>query len=314
MKTILGTGQLGLAILQSLLDKNPQEKILLVNRSGKLPIALPENVQITAADVTSSTDLEAIAAKSEIIFSCTDMAYDQWADFYPATANALAHALRNSTAKLVFADNLYSYGNVAGTEMHEKMPHTAKTQKGKIRAGVINTLLLSGDEFSHRVAFVKAADFIGPHIHKGLFGKDFLDQVYAGKTVRLFGNIALPHTFTYIHDFAAAMINVAGADDAFGQIWHVPNAPALSLDKWLHLFEIITDKGIKKSVVPKFIVKLAGLFNPFIKELYEMAYQFEHPYLVNHDKYIHRFGDHITYPSDIVKATVDSYLSTQNHK
>lgn len=314
MKTILGTGQLGLAILQSLLDKNPQEKIRLVNRSGKLHTPIPENVQVTAADVTSPTDLEAIAAKSEVIFSCTDMAYDQWANFYSATAHALAHALRHTTAKLVFADNLYSYGNVAGAEMHEKMPHAAKTKKGKIRAGVINTLLLSGEEFNSRVAFVKAADFIGPHIHKGLFGKDFLDQVYAGKTIRLFGNIALPHTFTYIHDFATAMINVAGADDAFGQIWHVPNAPALSLDKWLHLFEIITDKGIKKSVVPKFIIKLAGLFNPFIKELYEMAYQFEYPYLVNHDKYTSRFGDHITYPSDIVKATVDSYLSTQKNK
>jgi nucleoside-diphosphate-sugar epimerase len=313
MKTILGTGQLGLAIMQLLIDKNPDEKILLVNRTGKLNISIPQNVEITAADATSKTDMKAIAGRSDVIFSCTDMPYDKWASFYPATATALAYALSETNARLVFADNLYSYGNVAGKEMNEQMPHTAKTKKGKIRAAVINTLLYSGDAFNSRVAFVKAADFIGPRIHKGIFGTDFLHSVYNGKTVRLFGNIDLPHTFTYIKDFAAAMINVGTANDTFGQIWHVPNAPALSLDKWVHLFEVITNKRIKKSVTPKFVIRLAGLFNSFIKELYEMAYQFEYPYLVNYDKYVSRFGNHSTYPSDIVKETVEWYISTQKN-
>jgi nucleoside-diphosphate-sugar epimerase len=313
MKTILGTGQLGLAIMQLLLEKNPDEKILLVNRSGKLNMPAPENVQVIAADATSKADMEAIANKSELIFSCTDMPYNKWADFYPATANALAYALSKTTAQLVFADNLYSYGNVMGAVINEQMPHTAKTKKGKIRAGVINTLLYSSEEFNSRVAFVKAADFIGPHIHKGIFGTAFLDNVYNGKTVRLFGNIGLPHTFTYIKDFGAAMINVGTTNDAFGQIWHVPNAPALSLDKWLHLFEVITNKRIKKSVTPKFVIRIAGLFNSFIKELYEMAYQFEYPFLVNHDKYVSRFGNHASYPSDIVKETVEWYISPQKN-
>jgi nucleoside-diphosphate-sugar epimerase len=313
MKTILGTGQLGLAILQLLLDKNPDEKILLVNRTGKLNMQIPQNVQVTAADVTSKTAMKAIAGRSDVIFSCTDMPYDKWAAFYPATATALAYALSETNAKLVFADNLYSYGNVAGKEMNEQMPHTANTKKGKIRAGVINTLLYSGNAFNNRVAFVKAADFIGPRIHKGIFGEDFLQNVYNGKTVRLFGNINLPHTFTYINDFAAAMINVGTANDTFGQIWHVPNAPALSLDKWVHLFEVIINKRIKKAVTPKFLIRIAGLFSPFIKELYEMAYQFEYPYLVNNDKYVSRFGNHNTYPSDIVKETVEWYLSTQKY-
>lgn len=311
MKVILGTGQLGLVIMQMLMEQNPNEKIVLVNRSGQVSIPIADNVQVVAADVTSKADMEKVASNAELIFSCTDMPYDKWAAFYPATATALAHALSKTTAKLVFADNLYSYGNVHGAEINEQMPHNAKTKKGKIRAGVINTLLLSGDAFNRRVAFVKAADFIGPRIHKGLFGKDFLDAVHSGKTVRLFGNIALPHTFTYINDFATAMIKVGTATDAFGQIWHVPNAPALSVDKWLHLFEVISDKKIRKSVTPKFLIRIAGIFNAFIRELYEMAYQFEYPYLVNHNKYVNRFGNHATYPSQVVKETLEWYNSTK---
>lgn len=311
MKTILGTGQLGLVLMQQLVERNPNEDILLVNRSGKLSIPIPSNVQLLSADVTSSQDMEQIAKRSDILFNCTDVPYHQWAQFYPATAHALAHALRNTEAQLVFADNMYSYGNVAGIEMHENLPHAATTKKGIIRAGVIHTLLYSKEAFNKRVAFVKASDFIGPGIHKGLLGTSFLDQVYKGKTVRLFGNLSLPHSFTFIHDMANAMIQVGTATDAFEQIWHVPNAPALSVDKWVHLFEVITSKRIKKSVTPAWLIRIAGLFNSLIQEFYEMAYQFNHSYLVNHDKYVKRFGNQYTYPSEIVKQTVEWYLSSQ---
>lgn len=309
MKTILGTGQLGLTVMEILLQHDPDTAIQLVNRSGKLDMPIPGNVQLVAADVTNKNDLEAIARKSDVIFSCTDAPYQSWGEFYPATASALAHALRQTNTRLVFADNLYSYGNVAGAVMQEDMPHNADTKKGRIRTAVIHTLLGS-DDIRDRVAFVKAADFIGPRIHKGVFGTDFLDKLYQNKTVVLFGKAALPHTFTYIRDFAAAMVQVGTASDTFGQIWHVPNAPAINLKAWLHLFELETGKKIKVTVLPKMVIRIAGLFNPLIREFYELAYQFEYPYLVGHDKYVRRFGYQHTSPETIVKETIQWYEST----
>lgn len=309
MKTILGTGQLGRTILQMLLHDNPDEAIILVNRTGKLDITVPANVQVIAADVTNKEQLKSIAYKSSVMFSCTDVPYQTWGAFYPAAASALVYALQESAARLVFADNLYSYGNVAGAVMHEAMPHSARTRKGKIRAGVIQTLLQSDPAISQRVAFVKAADFIGPRIHKGLFGTDFLDRLYHGKSLMLSGKINLPHTFTYIKDFATAMIKVGNAPDAFGQIWHVPNAPALHLQQWIRLFETETGKKVNVVVLPKFMVWIAGRFDSLLKELYELAYQFEYPYLIDHQKYLHHFGDHSTNPGTIVKETVQWYES-----
>ncbi|MBA4853794.1 NAD-dependent epimerase/dehydratase family protein [Emticicia sp. BO119] len=311
MKTILGTGQLGLAILEALLQQNSEEAITLVNRKGELKatVTLPPNVQIKAADVTNKSDMADIASQSEVIFSCTDVPYQLWADFYPATASALAYALSKTEARLVFADNLYSYGDVKGKEIIETMPHKAKTKKGQIRTGVVNTLLNSGEQLSKRVAIVKAADFIGPRIYKGLFGTDFLDRLYQGKSIILSGNPKLPHTFTYIHDFAKAIARVGDAQDAFGQIWHTPNAPAMNLYQWIELFEIETHKKAKAIVLPKLAVWMAGFFNPLIKEYYELAYQFEHPYLVNHDKFVKRFGNHATQASIIVQKTVEWHVN-----
>ncbi len=311
MKTILGTGQLGIAIMEILLQQNPAEAILLVNRTGKLNMPVPNNVSVLAADVTSKNEMEVVAQQSEVIFSCTDVSYQQWENFYPATANALAYALSKSNARLVFADNLYSYGNVQGTVMNEAMPHKAKTKKGMIRAAVIATLLYSKESFSNRVAFVKAADFIGPRIHKGIFGADFLERLQGNKTIALFGKPALPHTFTYIKDFATAMINVGIAAGTFGQVWHVPNAPAINLYEWVHNFETATGKKTKVIVLPKFVVRIAGLFNSLIKEFYELGYQFEYPYLVDDKKYVQRFGNHATSHQTIAAETIAWYNQTQ---
>jgi nucleoside-diphosphate-sugar epimerase len=314
MKTILGSGQLGIAVMEVLLKANPQEEITLVNRKGALDIKIPDNVKVVAADVTNKIDMERIARKSDVIYSCTDVPYQSWAKFYPATASALAHALDKTNAKLVFADNMYSYGNVMGSVMHEDLPHRAQTRKGLIRTSVIDTLLKSGNEFSERVAFVKAADFIGQRIYKGIFGTDFLDRIYEKKTVMLSGKIELPHTFTYINDFAQAIVNVGNAADAFGQLWHAPNATAISLDKWVHLFQIYTSRKVRIRLLPKFVVRIAGLFNSLVREFYELAYQFEYPYLVDHSKYANRFCDHSTSPSVIVKETVQWYKKTKSIK
>ncbi len=302
-----------MAVMEVLLQNNPEEQVLLVNRTGKMDIPTPQNVELIAADVTNKSGMESIAQRAEVIFSCTDVPYQLWGEFYPATATALADALSKTKAKLVFADNMYSYGDVLGAEMHENLPHTAKTKKGSIRASVINTLLHSGLEFSNRVAIVKAADFIGPRIHKGVFGTDFMEKLIQNKKIILFGKPNLPHAFTYINDFAKAIVNVGTTPDAFGQIWHVPNAPAISLNTWVHLFETETNKKAKVLVLPKVAVWAAGLFNPLIREFHELSYQFEHPYLVNHDKYAARFGNHSTNPLTIVQETVKWFVSKNNN-
>lgn len=180
MKTILGTGQLGIAVMDALLKVNPLEQITLVNRTGFLEIRVPEQVKIVAADVTNENEMVKIARQSEVIFSCTDVPYQQWTAFYPATASALSHSLQLTNAKLVFADNLYSYGNVGGEMMHEMLPHNAQTKKGMVRADLINTFLNKKKELRSKVAIVKAADLL---VQESI--KEFLELISWIKSIAI---------------------------------------------------------------------------------------------------------------------------------
>lgn len=95
MITILGTGQVGIAILEQLQKLKPESNILLVNKSGKVDFALPHYVKLVGTDVTNSESLIPIFSKSEIVFSCTDLPYQFWGDFYPKLSNAMIVGLQH---------------------------------------------------------------------------------------------------------------------------------------------------------------------------------------------------------------------------
>ena len=308
MITILGTGQVGKAVLDQLQIVRPESAILLVNRSGKAPFDLPKGTNIVGMDATDPGALVDVFQKSDLVFVCMDVPYQNWQTFYPLLSDALVAGLKNTAAKLIFADNMYSYGNRKGEPLYETLAHTAKTQKGKIRADVIKNFERNG--LQERVAIVKSSDFIGPRIEKGVFGIDFLANVYRNKAVNLPGNIKLPHHFTFIEDFAKAMVLVAFEPVDFNGVWHVPNAPAISQKDWIDLFRKHTGRPIKYRTIPKIVVKLVGMFNPFVRELQELSYQFEYPYLVNAQRFIEKFGDIATPHDQIVQKTIDWYRET----
>ncbi len=305
MITILGTGQVGRVIFDQLQMGIPKSKILLVNKSGKVLFDLPIGTEVLKADVTIPENLIPIFQKSDIVFSCTDVPYQIWDNFYPLLSNAMSEGLKQSDAKLVFADNMYSYGNRKGQLIYEDLPHTAETKKGKIRASIINNF--EQNEVNGKVAIVKASDFIGCHIDKGIFGMDFLKRIYNNQTVYLPSSINQPHHFTFIEDFAKAMILIAFDSNAYNQIWHVPNADAISQKEWIEIFRQETKLNIKYSSVPKIILNIVAFFNPFVKELKELSYQFEYPYLVDSRKFISKFGNIATSHIEIVKKIIQWY-------
>lgn len=180
MITIIGTGQVGRAIFEQLQLQRKKSEILLVNKSGKVSFDLPKRTSVLAADVTIPEKLIPIFKKSDMVFSCTDVPYQRWSNFYPLLSNAMIEGLKHSTTKLVFADNMYSYGNVKGQLIHENLPHLATTKKGIIRAEIINNFSIG--EVNNRVAIVKSSDFIGPRIEKGVFGIDFLKSISKYRT------------------------------------------------------------------------------------------------------------------------------------
>ena len=124
----------------------------------------------------------------------------------------------------------------------------------------------------------------------------------------MLGDIDLPHTYTYIGDFAQALITLAEAPAAYGEAWHVPNAPTQSTRAFIDEVERQIGQPIKVRTAGKNMISLLGVFNPLLREFKEMYYEFSEPYIVDDSKYRTAFATaDATLTADGIRATLAWY-------
>jgi nucleoside-diphosphate-sugar epimerase len=119
------------------------------------------------------------------------------------------------------------------------------------------------------------------------------------------GNPDQPHTYSYIPDIAKGLVVLGEHGDADGQAWHLPNAPAVTTRQFIE--QVYAAAGTEPAIqaTSRVLVKMVGLFNGTVRELYEMLYEFEEPFVVDSTKFERVFGDHATPLSEAIPATVE---------
>src|SRR5258708_37502185 len=110
----------------------------LVSRNPK-PVAGGE---VFAADLADREQTTRAVAGSDVVYLLVGLKYDLgvWQDLWPRIMANTIEACKRAQAKLVFFDNVYMYGKVAGA-MTEETPYAPCSKKGEIRARIATTLL-----------------------------------------------------------------------------------------------------------------------------------------------------------------------------
>lgn len=290
MHVIFGTGPLGKSVMRALIAQH--KSVRLVNRSGKANVL--GGVDVVAADAYDAASATAAAEGATVIYQCAQPPYAEWVEKFPALQDGVMQAAINTGAKFIVAENLYMYGEVDGP-IHENLPWTAHTRKGKVRAKMAEEVLDAHENGVIQAAIARGSDFYGPEVKDSTMGERIFPAVLKGKTAQAVGNIDLPHSYTYINDFGKAMAIIGERDEALGDVWHVPNAPARSTREIIELAFAQTENEPKISSMGKFMMRIGGLFVPEAREIVEMMYEFENPFVVDSSKFLREFGD-ITTP------------------
>lgn len=307
---IFGTGQLGLAIMDELVAKGLP--VRMVNRRGRAPEPLPPAVELLAGDVTNPQDVARLSAGAKITFLCAQPPYNEWPEKFPPIVRGALEGLAGQGIKLVFGDNLYMYGPTQGRPIHEGLPYAATGRKGRTRAFMANMLLDAHQQGQVPVVIGRASDFYGPRVTDSAVGEMLFAAALAGQTVNMLGDVNLPHTYTYIRDFARALITLSQHDEAYGQAWHVPNDVTLSTRQFVNLVAQAVGRSVKIRTMGRLGVTLIGLFHPILREMKEMLYEFEEPYLVEHHRFAERFGAQVTPHQVAIQETVQWYRQKAN--
>ncbi|NOK57742.1 MAG: hypothetical protein GFH27_549287n46 [Chloroflexi bacterium AL-W] len=306
---ILGAGQLGLAVMDELVARGASLK--LINRSGKVNEALPEKVRLVAADITQPDQVADVCVDADTVFFCAQPPYNQWPELFPPLVKSVIEGIAQAGVKLVFASNLYMYGSTEGQVLHESLPYAAQTRKGQTRANVDRRLLEAHKQGQIQVTIGRAADFYGPRVTNSAVGEMLFKAALNGKTANLFGDIDLPHTYTYIRDFAQALVTLSEHEEAYGRAWHVPSAPTITTRQFVQLLEAEVQQPVRVRTAGKLMMQMVGLFNPMARESVEMLYEFAEPFVVDHSRFEAAFGNGVTPHKNAIQETI-AWYRTQN--
>lgn len=296
-------GGAGKAIVRELVARGLP--VRAINRSGNADV--PKGVERMEGDAMNLASLKASCQGAAVIYHAVNVPYPQWAEMLQAMMNNFIATAEAENARLVYVDNLYMYGKVSGP-MRESTPVNPCSRKGLLRAELAAALLAAHEKGQVQGVIARGSDFYGPGVLNAGLGEMVLAPALAGKTANAVGNLDMPHTFTYIDDFAKAVVTLGTRDDALGKVWHTPNAPAPTSRQMLELIYEEAGQTPNYRSAPGLLLSIMGLFNPVIRELKEMLYQFEIPFIVDHGEYDRVFGDVMpTPPAEGVRQTVAWY-------
>lgn len=271
--SIVGAGQVGTR-LADLLVADGHEVRQISRRGQHVPGAT--GMAVDASDLASLTTA---TEGSEVIYNCVNPAYHRWPQDWPPIAENLLRAAHGKV--LVTLSNLYGYGPVTGT-ITADLPLTATTRKGQVRAQMWERALQAHARGDLRAVEVRGSDYIGEAGQQVTFGSRVVDNLRVGKAVTLLGRTDMPHTWTYTGDVAATLAMVATDDRAYGHAWHVPsNEPRTQAQVVADLADVLEVPLPKIRTAGPAILRAMGVVNPTMRELVEMLYEFNEPFVMD---------------------------------
>jgi nucleoside-diphosphate-sugar epimerase len=296
------TGGAGGAIVRDLVARG--KRVRAVTRSGGSDVS--DGVEVVRADAADKAGARAACAGAAVVYHAVNVPYPAWTETLPPVMDGLIDAAGAAGATLVYADNLYAYGPV-DRPMTEEMPSEATTRKGQLRARLAETLLAAHRAGTVRAAIGRGSDYYGPGVRQSAAGERLFPAVLSGGKAMWAGSLDQPHSLTFIDDFAQVLVTLGEREEAWGQVWHAPPAEPLTGRQFIELAFAEAGKPPKVGTVSPLMIRLVGLVNPMIRELGELVYEFEAPFVLDGSKYLRVFGGAPTPHRDAIRATLSWY-------
>ena len=259
-----------------------------------------ENVPADLADPDAARDVMRGAA---VVYHAASPPYQTWAEAFPPLNAAIVAAMSGAEARLVVADNLYMYGPGSGV-MTEDTPVRATDKKGTLRASMAEKLFLAHAAGELELVIGRSPDYFGPGGTNTALGGPTFGPALAGKTVRWVGNPDVPHSVAYLPDMARAFVTIGLAEEAAGQVWHLPTSGSPTGREFVAAISDATGDEASISGTPRWMLRLVGLTNPPVREMVGIYYQWNEPFVSSDAAYQAAFGpDPATPLAEAVAAT-----------
>jgi nucleoside-diphosphate-sugar epimerase len=263
-----------------------------------------------AADITNAGQAMEAVKGSSVVYCCIGLKYNYtiWRQGWPVIMNNIIDACRRTNARLIFFDNVYMYGKVDGP-MTEETPYDPSSRKGDLRARIATRLMSEVRKGNITATIARSADFYGPGADKtSILNLLVFQRLLKEQKAQWLVNLHARHSFTYTEDAVKALHLLGSDDNSWNQAWHLPTSSApLTGAEYIALAAKALNTTSHSMVLPKWMVRIGGLFDKTTAALHEMLYQYEYDYLFDSSKFERAYNFHPVSYAEGIKATANAY-------
>jgi nucleoside-diphosphate-sugar epimerase len=186
-------------------------------------------------------------------------------------------AVAEHVDRLLLIGTLYVFGRPQTERITEDHPREPHTFKGRMRKEQEDVVLAAHASGKIKTTVLRLPDFYGPGVERSLLTDLFL-AVKQNRKAKMIGPVDRPHEFVFVPDVGPVVVKLLDTPAAFGRAWNLGGA---GVTTQLELMRMAFGGPPRYMAAGKTILRLMGLFDPFLKEFVEMHYLMTDPLIVD---------------------------------
>jgi len=308
LHVLFGAGQVGHALAGLLLHAGKRVRIAKRSTAGA-----PQGAEVIQGDATDPVFCAQAAQGAATVYHCMNPPYNArlWAELVPHWLDNLIAAAGRAGARIVVLDSVYMLGRPGGRPLDDDTPLNPCSRKGEIRARATERLFEAHRRGDVLGTAGRASDYYGPGGTVTHMGDQFWPRALAAKRAWVLVNPDAVHTYHYIPDVAAGLMTLGCVDsDVYGRPWMLPCVRPGAMRELVVRFSRKLGREIRLSSVPRWMVHASGIFIPLLREVDEMMYQWDEPFVINDRRFRERFQQE---PTDVDEAAAATVAWAQQH-
>jgi nucleoside-diphosphate-sugar epimerase len=304
LHTILGAGgPVGNSLATALANLN--KPVRLVSRQ---PLVANNGQSWFKADLTILEDVIKALEGSEVAYLTIGLPYSTkiWREYWPLVMKNVTTACLRHSVRLVFFDNIYALSPNHLNPITESSPLQPCSKKGDIRAEVVRIMMEAVEKKGMMGLIARSADFLTLEENKGMIKPLLYDRMKKNQRAQWICNARVIHNFSYLPDLGKGTALLGTSPDVMQQVWNLPTDPTPTTGAdWIRLMAEEMHASEKYNTISAGMIKLLGLFIPYMRELVEMLYQYDRDYFFDSSKFNSHFNFIPTSPGDAIREMLN---------
>ena len=235
-------------------------------RFGQQPLAIP---RVWNPDDPAS--LRAAVRGMDTLVHMVGVTYDAF-HLHPRLMRAVVEAAEaEGVRRVLLIGTAYPFGRPQAAHVDEHHMRDPHTFKGRMRKEQEDILMEADARGVLQGAILRLPDFYGPGVVRS-FLADLFAAAAAGRRAKVVGPIDTPHEFVFVPDVGPVVRALQEREDTFGRTYNLAGAGTITVREVARQAYALLGGTPKLMVAGKTMLRLAGLFDPLMRELVEMHY------------------------------------------